>query len=117
MGNTLFNFKSEYSCRFVEEVERYLSDSKKYSSLSAFAKEIDKSSQYFSDIKSGKCDLTFQILDKVCSLIPIDKEYILIGKSEEKNGNMSERLLKIIESQQETLKFLVNKNISTSLSM
>lgn len=79
MGNTLFNFKSEYSSRFVEEVERYLTESKRYSSLSAFAKEISKSAQYFSDLKAGKSDLTFSVLDDACSILPLNKEYILIG--------------------------------------
>jgi len=65
--------------RFIQEVQRVISLGKE-KSIASLAKKIGKTSQYFTDLKSGKMALTRSVLDQAAEIIEIDKEYILIGE-------------------------------------
>lgn len=52
------------------------------SSIAQLAVECDKSKQYFSDLRKERQKVSLSFIDKLCELYPVNKEYIMFGKSE-----------------------------------
>ena len=90
--------------RFIQEVQRVITLGKERS-FASFAKKIGKTSQYFTDLKSGKMALTRSVLDQAAEITEIDKEYILIGKKSERLKTMDApvEMIKIYSTMCETI--------------
>lgn len=85
-------------------------------SLAEIARICGKTTQYFTDLKSGRAKYSLSFLDTLAKKFPINKDFVLSGKEpmliEEAKSSHSlsaEELWELVKSQQRTIENLTKK--------
>ena len=93
---------------------QYLIDTGVARSFSQIAKACGKTTQYFTDLKSGKAQYSLSFLDLLCDKYPVNKSFVLTGEGEMLRENSAETpqhidfsaLMELIKSQQKVIENL-----------